>query len=93
MRNIYGHSFLKSTHEVIGICGIYVALDGAYLLLAHIGIGTYMYNVGVIFFQESLTCSTIPRCKIGTGKNIGRTDTWHQPAWDVSCTSALITSR
>ena len=26
---------------------------------------------------KSLTCSTIPWCKIGTGKNIGRTDTWH----------------
>ena len=26
---------------------------------------------------KSLTCTTIPRCKTGTCKNIGRTDTWH----------------
>ena len=42
---------------------------------------------------KSLTCSTIPRCKIGTGKTQGGQVLGASPAWDVSCPSALITSR
>ena len=33
--------------------------------------------------------STIPRCKIGTGKNIGRTDTWCQPC--IGCKLPICT--